>query len=348
MAPAITTTVGVTTALTTGHLAARAALTATPRSLAAVTATATVTQPTLSLSKLLPTPTPLAVAAASAVQAAPIQQYIVKSGDTLYDIATEFDVSVDDLLAANGLAPDDAFVIQPGQEITIPNPEAAGAEPPAAAKPTPAPQTYTVRAGDTLIAIAVRLDVATEDLLAANGMTINDARTLRPGQELLVPVEGEAPATAAPTATPTVTPTATPTATPAATITPTPTAESANTFRLDAPKLRAPEDNAAASCITNESLNWEPVPFTQPTDLYVAHLGYVSGRDASGQEQITWVLAQQRPYDATSWALDNTLCGLAPAASGRQWRWYVDVAAKTGEGLQAVSPPSPTWRFTWQ
>ena len=90
------------------------------------------------------------------------------------------------------------YVLQPGQELIIP------AQPPkstAAATPTPASPTYTVRAGDTLVTIALRLGLTTEDFLDANNMTIGDARSLQPGQVLLLPGE-ESDDAAEPTPTP--------------------------------------------------------------------------------------------------------------------------------------------------
>lgn len=51
--------------------------------------------------------------------------------------------------------------------------------------PSPTPVTYTVKAGDTLGAIAVQLEVPIENLMAANGLTNPDA--LSAGQVLIVP-----------------------------------------------------------------------------------------------------------------------------------------------------------------
>jgi LysM repeat protein len=52
---------------------------------------------------------------------APAQQiYVVQPGDTLRGIAEQFEVSVEDLLAANGLSPEDADALRPGQELVIP------------------------------------------------------------------------------------------------------------------------------------------------------------------------------------------------------------------------------------
>ena len=270
--------------------------------------------------------------------------YEVRPGDTLFEIAREYDVTVEDLLAANSLTEDDVYTIQPGDELNIPAPTPEGAP---TATPAPAPATYTVRPGDTLLAIALRSGVTVEDLLAANDMTINDARTLQPGDELLMP-GAEAPAansdaTATPTATGAATSTATPASAPSPNATPTPE----NSVRVDAPRLRSPENGTAVSCGGQATLTWLPVPSVRPTDLYVVNLGYVNSI-AGGKEEIIWVIGQQRPISATSWQLDNDLCGLAPNTTGKQWRWFVDVVETTTEGLRPVSPASPVWGFTWQ
>jgi LysM repeat protein len=57
-------------------------------------------------------------------------------------------------------------------------------------------QTYTVQAGDSLSAIAVKHGVKTSELLAANGLA--DANKIRIGQKLSLPVGAKTPSAAAP------------------------------------------------------------------------------------------------------------------------------------------------------
>lgn len=54
--------------------------------------------------------------------------YKVAAGDTLFGIATAFDVSMDAIMAANGAAGGDPnnFVLVPGEEIKIPSPPTTG------------------------------------------------------------------------------------------------------------------------------------------------------------------------------------------------------------------------------
>src|SRR5690606_6611311 len=77
---------------------------------------------------------------------------------------------------------------------------------PATATPVPTqpPTTYTVRAGDTPLGIATQFDIAVDELLAVNGMSLNDARLLRVGQVLVVATSVPAVATPEPSATPTM------------------------------------------------------------------------------------------------------------------------------------------------
>ena len=253
-------------------------------------------------------------------------------------------MTVEDLLAANNLAEDDVYTIQPGDELNIPAPTPEGDS---TATPGPTPATYTVRSGDTILAIALRLDVTMDQLLAANDMTINDARGLQPGDVLLLP--GTEP-TSAPTTQATSTPTTTPAPAVTATSTaaPSPTLSPASAMRLDAPRLRSPENNTAVSCSSQGTLNWLAVPSVRPSDVYVVHLGYVNKIAPDDAEEIIWVISQQQPAASTSWVLDNDLCGLAPVTEGKQWRWYVEGAEKGAAGLQPVSPASPIWGFAWQ
>ena len=330
----VATATATAPATRTATTSVTSAITPTERSVTAssITATATLTA-TARVALALPTPTPVAL-----TPTATPNLYRIRAGDTLFELALDNDISLETLLAANGLTEDDVYTIQPGDDIIIPDPNAP-LEPTATATPTPtlAPEgvTYTVRAGDTLMAIGIRFGVNIQRILDANGLTLTQARSLRPGQELIIPGAADATATPQPAAT-----------TPA--IAP-PTATLVVGMRLDAPVLRSPENGAAVQCGAGTQLAWAPVAFIQPNDLYVVHFGYVNGRDAGGTEQVVWVLAQPRPSNVTLWQLDDSLCGLAPFDYGRQWRWYVDVAEKAADDtLIPVSPPSPTWGFAWQ
>ena len=94
-------------------------------------------------------------------------------------------------------------------------------------------------------------------------------------------------------------------------------------------------------------MTWLPVAYIRESDQYLLHLGFLSGYNGDGSEQVTWILEQWRPANVTQWDLDKGLCGLAPQAFGRQWRWKVEVVEASGNDWQPVSPPSAIWGFSW-
>ncbi len=104
--------------------------------------------------------------------------YTVQWGDTLARIALRYDVTVDGLVAANGLTRPDRIYV--GQMLNIPAPGAS-------ARPAPA-QTATshvVRAGETLSQIALRYGVTLHSLAVANG--IQDVARIYVGMILTIP-----------------------------------------------------------------------------------------------------------------------------------------------------------------
>lgn len=79
-----------------------------PTPIATSTSTATPT-PTVTPS---PTPTP----------APTFQTYVVQEGDTLFGIADQFGVTVEDIAALNGINDPETHLLQPGDELKIPLP----------------------------------------------------------------------------------------------------------------------------------------------------------------------------------------------------------------------------------
>jgi LysM repeat protein len=65
----------------------------------------------------------------------PAGQYIVKAGDTLSKIADSFETTVDEIIAANGIA--DPNTIEVGQRLIIPSLASAAAQPVESSTPTP-------------------------------------------------------------------------------------------------------------------------------------------------------------------------------------------------------------------
>lgn len=111
-------------------------------------------------------------------QPAPAQgTYTVRSGDTLSGIAARYGTTAAALASLNGIA--NPNLIYVGQVLRI-----GGGSAPAPA-PAPAGATYTVKAGDTLSAIAQRYGTNYQTLAAING--IADPNRIYAGQVLKVP-----------------------------------------------------------------------------------------------------------------------------------------------------------------
>ena len=116
-------------------------------------------------------------------------EYIVKRGDTLWDIARTHDITVADLMAANGL--DAQNVLAVGQRLTIPSADGA------AVAPTPSPAIrYAVKAGDTLWGIAVAYGTTTMAITARNRLNRNGVLSV--GQVLVLPPGSQLRATPTP------------------------------------------------------------------------------------------------------------------------------------------------------
>jgi LysM repeat protein len=117
--------------------------------------------------------------------------YTVKAGDSLSVIASRHKVSLAALLAANGMTA--SSLIMPGMTLSLP----AGAvtatttSNATTAASAASAATYTVKAGDSLSAIAGRNRVALAALLSANNMTATSLIT--PGMKLALPAGAVAP-----------------------------------------------------------------------------------------------------------------------------------------------------------
>ena len=117
------------------------------------------------------------------------EAYTVKKGDNLWTIARRFNVSLNELYAANGL--DTTSILSIGQQLQIP------VEGSTATVTAPSPDTYQptsfnqgsteymVKRGDSLSKIANQFDTSVRAIKAANGLSSD---LIRVGDKLVVPV----------------------------------------------------------------------------------------------------------------------------------------------------------------
>lgn len=99
--------------------------------------------------------------------------YTVKSGDTLYKIATQNNTTVDILKELNNLSSNTLSI---GQVLKLPSTEII--EIPSTTI------TYTIKLGDTLYSIAKKYDTTVDKIKQLNNLTSN---TLSIGQQLQIP-----------------------------------------------------------------------------------------------------------------------------------------------------------------
>lgn len=136
------------------------------------------------------------------VSGASFETYTVKKGDNLWSIAKRYNVSLNELYAANGLNKNS--VLRIGQQIQIPvegGKATVSSISPDTYQPTSfnqASTSYTVKRGDTLSKIASQYNTSVRAIKAANGKTSD---LIRVGEKLVIPVSGSGSTTSAPSST---------------------------------------------------------------------------------------------------------------------------------------------------
>jgi LysM repeat protein len=111
--------------------------------------------------------------------------YVVKAGDTLWAIANRFGVTINQIAAANNIT--NVNLIRVGQVLIIPG---------SSTVPVPEPGAqvkYTVKAGDTLWAIARKYGVTVTQIAQANN--IRYVNLIYVNQVLVIPASSTAPET---------------------------------------------------------------------------------------------------------------------------------------------------------
>jgi LysM repeat protein len=108
-----------------------------------------------------------------------VMVYTVKSGDVLWKIAATYNVSVQDIIAYNGLDPSKYLYV--GQKLYIPTSMPAQTNTP----PSGDYIVHTVESGDVLWKIAARYNVTTKQIVAFNKIDPNIPLMI--GQKLYIP-----------------------------------------------------------------------------------------------------------------------------------------------------------------
>ena len=118
--------------------------------------------------------------------------HVIAEGETLWEIARAYGVSVNAIMEASSLRPRDLRRLRAGQTLRIP-----GATETVAVESTPAepdelpPLTdgayHRLAQGETLWDVARLYDVGLDDLTERNGLDDEGVRLLRPGRALVVP-----------------------------------------------------------------------------------------------------------------------------------------------------------------
>ena len=105
--------------------------------------------------------------------------YIVKSGDSLYQIAKKYNTSVDEIKKINNLTTNSLSI---GQVIKLPNQNSNNSE----ENIEKDYQTYIVKSGDSLYQIAKKYNTSVDEIKRLNNLTTN---LLSIGQILKIPNE---------------------------------------------------------------------------------------------------------------------------------------------------------------
>ena len=105
------------------------------------------------------------------VSTIPTTTYTVKRGDSLYSIANRYNTSVSELMKLNNLSSANLAI---GQQLKIPTTSSGGST---------GSQTYTVKSGDNLYAIARKFNTTVDSIKRKNNLTSN---ALQIGQKLII------------------------------------------------------------------------------------------------------------------------------------------------------------------
>jgi LysM repeat protein len=253
----------------------------------------------------------------------PPRSHQVQQGETLSEIAAEFEVAVAEILAMN---PDvDPELLQVGQVLLIP--PVAGASGSGALGLSDDPDAtradfvvHVVRPGEALLSIAEEYGVSVQSIRQANDLGPYED-TIKVNQSLVIPLSAPSP-----TPTPTANPNSTPTARPP----------------YVAPPLLSPIDGEVLEGMKQPVvLQWASVGILRDDEWYAATLLQPAGGTVSATHYTR----------VTSWRLADDLL-ISANTDGREFIWWVRVVKERhADGGQVVyveaGAPSEPRRFIW-
>ncbi|NMC72220.1 MAG: LysM peptidoglycan-binding domain-containing protein [Myxococcales bacterium] len=111
--------------------------------------------------------------------------HFLAPGETLWDVARRYGKTVDELVARNGFTDDDIRALAVGRPVIVPgitDDQVRPAEP-----STRSGLVHVVGRGETIWDLARAFQVGVGQIMAANGLSADDARALREGAELFIP-----------------------------------------------------------------------------------------------------------------------------------------------------------------
>jgi LysM repeat protein len=242
--------------------------------------------------------------------------YIVQSGDTLFSIAEYYGVTIAALSEANEWT--SQSVLHPEDKLVIPiSATAASLLPLPTATLSSGEALHILQEGETLSDIVQRYGIALPKLLEANGL--QNGAGLKPGDKLVIPLNGE--------------PTPTPTPAPAATPTP------GEPFA--APHLVYPLQNAD---LKDEAivLQWTSVGILREDEWYAISLRYLGHRPDGQPSELVVYTRTTSWHVPDQWSPDEQ-------SPERRFEWTVRVVRRTGLGEPPIplSLASEVRRFRW-
>jgi LysM repeat protein len=274
-----------------------------------------------------PTPGPSPTATPIPSPTTPAPNYItheVQAGETLLEIANIYNITVQEIQAANNINDE---LIHIGDRLIIP---VISAEPAPTAAGVVSQSQYVVRSGDTIISIALTFGSSINEILKANNLSSTDL--IRPGDLLNVPTH-QLPPEVSKSAIQTTT----------STVSETTSAEPANTDTIYIePRLIGPPDQATLPRTDAVLLRWISVDILAPNEWYVLLISPAA--DNAKSLPSIWT-------KATSYRLDTSMAPEVGQSATYVWQVSV-VRVKTGAGgqigFEAASPPSTLRYFTWK